>query len=209
MVDHTIIQKYFNNFTDKQIEQFAFMFELYETENAKVNVISRKDMDNFYIHHVLHSLALVRFGDFSAAKTVVDIGTGGGFPGIPLAIIFPEIEFFLVDSIGKKIRVVQTIANDLGLTNVVATNARVESIPNKFDMAVARAVAPSIELYHWMSKNWKNAPHFSLLKGGDLSSELNDLIQLNSKLEIKVESISSIYSEPFFDTKKVVNVNGR
>ncbi|MCL9980170.1 MAG: 16S rRNA (guanine(527)-N(7))-methyltransferase RsmG [Bacteroidia bacterium] len=206
MVDHSIIENYFKDFTDKQLEQFAFMFELYETENAKVNVISRKDMDNFYIHHVLHSLALVKFGDFSDAQTVVDIGTGGGFPGIPLAIVFPEIEFFLVDSIGKKIRVVQSIANDLGLTNVTARNSRVESLPNKFDMAVARAVAPSIELYRWMSKNWKRQPHFSLLKGGDLGDELNDLIQENSRLEVKVESIASFYSEPFFETKKVVNV---
>jgi 16S rRNA (guanine527-N7)-methyltransferase len=206
MVDHSIIEHYFKDFTDKQLEQFAFMYELYETENAKVNVISRKDMDNFYIHHVLHSLALVKFGDFSEAQTVVDIGTGGGFPGIPLAIVYPEIEFFLVDSIGKKIRVVQSIANDLGLTNVKATNARIESIPNKFDMAVARAVAPSIELYRWMSKNWKKHPRFSLLKGGDLIDELNELIQENSKLEVKVESIASFYSEPFFETKKVVNV---
>ena len=206
MVDHSIIENYFKDFTDKQLEQFAFMYELYETENAKVNVISRKDMDNFYIHHVLHSLALVKFGDFSEAQTVVDIGTGGGFPGIPLAIVYPEIEFFLVDSIGKKIRVVQSIANDLGLTNVTATNARIESIPNKFDMAVARAVAPSIELYRWMSKNWKKHPRFSLLKGGDLIDELNELIQENSKLEVKVESIASFYSEPFFETKKVVNV---
>jgi 16S rRNA (guanine527-N7)-methyltransferase len=206
MVDHSIIEHYFKDFTDKQLEQFAFMYELYETENAKVNVISRKDMDNFYIHHVLHSLALVKFGDFSEAQTVVDIGTGGGFPGIPLAIVYPEIEFFLVDSIGKKIRVVQSIANDLGLTNVTATNARIESIPNKFDMAVARAVAPSIELYRWMSKNWKKLPRFSLLKGGDLIDELNELIQENSKLEVKVESIASFYSEPFFETKKVVNV---
>lgn len=182
------------------------MFELYETENAKVNVISRKDMDNFYIHHVLHSLALVKFGDFSEAKTVIDIGTGGGFPGIPLAIVYPEIEFFLVDSIGKKIRVVESIANDLGLTNVKVKNARVESLPNKFDMAVARAVAPSIELYRWMQKNWKKQPHFSLLKGGDLVEELNELIQENSRLEIKVESIASFYTEPFFETKKVVNI---
>lgn len=206
MVDHSIVANYFKNFTDKQMEQFAFMFELYEAENAKVNVISRKDMDNFYIHHVLHSLALVKFGDFSEAQSVVDIGTGGGFPGIPLAIVFPEIEFFLVDSIGKKIRVVESIANDLGLTNVTVKNARVESLPNKFDMAVARAVAPSIELYRWMSKNWKSQPHFSLLKGGDLTEELNELIQENSKLEIKVESIASLYSEPFFETKKVVNI---
>ncbi len=207
MVDHSIIEHYFKDFTDKQLEQFGFMYELYETENAKVNVISRKDMDNFYIHHVLHSLALVKFGNFSEAQTVVDIGTGGGFPGIPLAIVYPEIEFFLVDSIGKKIRVVQSIANDLGLTNVKATNARIESIPNKFDMAVARAVAPSIELYRWMSKNWKKHPYFSLLKGGDLIDELNELIQENSKLEVKVESIGSFYSEPFFETKKVVNVS--
>jgi len=207
MVDHSIVGHYFKNFTDKQMEQFAFMFELYETENAKVNVISRKDMDNFYIHHVLHSLALVKFGDFSDVQKVVDIGTGGGFPGIPLAIVFPEIEFFLVDSIGKKIRVVESIANDLGLTSVTVKNARVESLPNKFDMAVARAVAPSIELYRWMSKNWKSEPRFSLLKGGDLIDELNELIQENSKLEVKVESIASFYSEPFFETKKVVNVS--
>ncbi len=207
MIHADILFKYFPDFTEKQQDQFRQLFDLYADLNAKINVISRKDMDNFYIHHVLHSLALLKFADFSGAKNIVDIGTGGGFPGIPLAIAFPDKQFYLIDSIGKKIGVVQQVADEVGLTNVIAEKARIEDTPYKYDMAVARAVAPAIELFQWMSKNWSHKPKMALLKGGDLAEELNELLVAKSSLKIKVNAISSIYTEDFFETKKVVLVN--
>ena len=204
MVNADIIFKYFPNFSDKQVEQINFLFDLYQFHNARVNVISRKDMDNFYVHHVLHSFALLKLASFYRVKSVVDIGTGGGFPGIPLAIALPDIQFHLVDSIGKKIQVVKTIAEDIGLTNLKATHSRVENIDEKFDMAVSRAVAPTKELVQWMQHNWISKPNMAFLKGGDLSAELNEALELNAKFRFKSFSIYEHIPEPFFETKKVV-----
>ena len=153
-------------------------------------------MDNFYVHHVLHSFALLKLASFDRVKSVVDIGTGGGFPGIPLAIALPDIQFHLVDSIGKKIQVVKTIAEDIGLTNLKATHSRVENIDEKFDMAVSRAVAPTKELIQWMQHNWISKPNMAFLKGGDLSAELNEALELNAKFRFKSFSIYEHIPEP-------------
>lgn len=207
MVDSNIIYKYFTHFNDRQIEQFDYLFELYEFHNARVNVISRKDIENFYLHHVLHSLALLPLCSFDGVKKVVDIGTGGGFPGIPLAIALPEIQFHLVDSIGKKINVVNTVAQDIGLANVRASHSRVEQLNETFDMAVSRAVAPTRELLTWMNRQWKSKPKMALLKGGDLSQELNEALDVFPKSKFSVHAIYDRFQEPFFETKKVVLVS--
>ena len=204
MVDADIIFKYFPNFNEKQVEQITKLFDLYQYHNARVNVISRKDMDNFYIHHVLHSLSLLNITDFQHVKSVIDMGTGGGFPGIPLAIALPEIQFHLVDSIGKKIQVVNTIASEIGLTNLRASHSRVENIDEKFDMAVSRAVAPTKDLMNWMKSKWNKKPYLAFLKGGDLSEELNEALEMNPKIRFKSHSIFKHIPEPFFETKKVV-----
>ena len=206
MVTVDLIFQYFPQLTATQQSQFRLLYELYLDHNQKVNVISRKDMDNFYVHHVLHSLAIEKFCSFEGIKTAIDIGTGGGFPGIPLAIMHPEIDFHLVDSIGKKINVVQSIANEVGLTNVTAVQSRVEQLPLKFDLALARAVAPAKELYGWMKNHWTGKPTFYWLKGGDLTEELNELLQENTKLKIQSHRIAEVFSEDFFETKKVITV---
>jgi len=204
MVNAEIIFNYFPDFNDKQVEQINFLFDLYQYHNARVNVISRKDIDNFYVHHVLHSFALLKLASFEEVESVIDIGTGGGFPGIPLAIALPHIQFQLVDSIGKKIQVVKTIADDIGLTNLKATHSRVENIDETFDMAISRAVAPTKELIQWMNQKWKRKPYMAFLKGGDLSEELNEALALNSKFRFKSHSIYKTIPEPYFETKKVV-----
>lgn len=202
-----IITRYFPALTKEQFERFSGMKELYAHWNAQINVISRKDMDAFYTHHVLHSLAIAKVISFRPGTTVLDVGTGGGFPGIPLAIMFPECRFHLVDSIGKKIKVVNEVAKELGLKNVVAEQRRAEELDHTYDFIVSRAVAPWEEIYRWtrdlIHKDGKNAlPNgWLLLKGGDLAEELKSV-----KKKCVIHEISTMFSEEFFQTKKVVYV---
>lgn len=206
MVSADIIFKEFPNLTDSQKSDFNRLYPIYKGLNEKVNLISRKDFENFYVHHVLHSLALAKFFDFSQHPTVIDIGTGGGFPGIPLAILFPKSKFYLVDSIGKKISAVQEVCDNLGLENVTALNSRTEELNVKCDIAVARAVAPMTKLWTWMEGKWKNKPTFYLLKGGDLTEEMNDFLQLAPKCKISQKTIADIFDAPFFETKKAIGL---
>ncbi|HQD11887.1 MAG TPA: 16S rRNA (guanine(527)-N(7))-methyltransferase RsmG [Chitinophagales bacterium] len=192
-----ILKSYFPELNPQQLQQLNELNELYATWNARINVISRKDMDNFTIHHVLHSLAIAKVHPFQPGDKVLDIGTGGGFPGIPLAIAFPETHFTLTDSIAKKIQVVEAVAQALGLKNVTTKVARAETLTTPFDYVVTRAVAQMSELLRW-SKN-KHPKKIIALKGGDLKEELQDI-----KKNIRVVDIKDLFSEPFFETKKVV-----
>lgn len=178
-----LITKYFGDFTPQQLQQFAALDELYNEWNSKINVISRKDIESLYEKHVLHSLSIAAVFDFAAGSTVVDLGTGGGFPGIPLAIFFPEVQFLLVDSIGKKIKVVNEVAAAIGLKNVAARHSRIEDIKNqRFDFVVSRAVAPLKDLWQWskplLHKMGKSTagqqPGLICLKGGDIVQEIAD-----------------------------------
>lgn len=206
MVGLEEIFSYFPDLTSDQQEKFKSLGALYSWHNERVNVISRKDIDQFYIHHVLHSLALVKISTFKPGQSVIDIGTGGGFPGIPLAIMYPEVQFTLVDSIGKKIRVVNDVISSLGIENAMAVNTRTESIGMKFDIATARAVAPMLQLWNWMEGNWKKSPAFYLLKGGDLTAETDELLSVKPKLQVSVLPISDFFKEDFFETKKIVSI---
>jgi 16S rRNA (guanine527-N7)-methyltransferase len=199
------ILKYFPALTEKQISQFAHLQELYVWWNNQINVISRKDMDNFYLHHVLHSLGIACVMPFADGTKVIDIGTGGGFPGIPLAIMFPETSFFLVDSIGKKIKVVNEIASAINLENVSTAHQRAEDVKQQFDFVVSRAVTALPEFLKWtqgkiLSQNKNQLPNGLLyLKGGDLSDELSGV-----KKKIQIFELKDYFAEDFFDTKKVV-----
>jgi len=206
MVKTEIILKYFPDIDKKTIHLFDKLADIYSTENEKVNLISRKDLENLYTNHILHSLTLAKFCSFKPGQTVIDIGTGGGFPGIPLAIMFPETSFFLCDSIGKKIRAVQSIVDALEIQNAHAINNRTELLPGPFDIAVVRAVAPMATLYSWMEGKWKNNIQLYMLKGGDLSEEMNSLLEIHPGLQIKQFPISDVYTEPFYETKKVVHI---
>lgn len=205
-----IILKYFPELNTKQIKQFAQLEELYAFWNAQINVISRKDTDNFYTHHVLHSLGIAKICSFKPDSSILDIGTGGGFPGIPLAILFPETSFVLVDSIGKKIKVVNEVAHALGLTNVTAHHARAEEIKGDFDFIVSRAVTQMPVFLTWVKGKVKKKSEHNLangilyLKGGDLSEEMKPVKHLNREF-----LLSNIYEEPFFETKKVIYVKLR
>lgn len=200
-----LITKYFADFTPRQLEQLAALDALYHDWNSKINVISRKDMDSLYEKHVLHSLSIATAFEFVAGAQVADLGTGGGFPGIPLAILFPEVQFFLVDSIGKKIRVVEEVAKGLGLTNVTAINSRFEALKGKkFDFVVSRAVAPLKDLWTWskplLKKKGATAggalPGLISLKGGDLAAEIAE-----SNCRPRVEEIYNIFPEEYFKEK--------
>jgi 16S rRNA (guanine527-N7)-methyltransferase len=201
------ILKYFPALTERQKEQFAALEALYAEWNARINVISRREMASgeFYTRHVLHSLAIARVCEFEAGARVLDIGTGGGFPAVPLAILFPSAHFTAVDSIAKKIRVVEEVARGIGLTNLTAVCGRVENVSGRFDYAVSRAVAPATTLLDWVWQKIERGQKGSLpngcmfLKGGDLAAELAETRRLY------VESnIAEWFDDPFFETKKVI-----
>lgn len=202
-----LIQKYFSDLTPEQTEKLNRLRQLYEEWNAQINVISRKDMDTFYERHVLHSIAIAKVIRFKSGTRILDIGTGGGFPGIPLAIMFPECEFLLVDSIGKKIKVVKAIAEALELKNVRATQERAENINEQFDFIVSRAVTAMPKFINWTKGKILNENKNKLkngilyLKGGNLEEEMAPI-----KKAIQYFAISDFYSEDFFETKKVVYV---
>lgn len=202
-----IIQKYFKNLTETQVEQFAQLEALYNDWNAKINVISRKDIQNLYEHHVLHSLGIAKVVNFKEGTTVMDLGTGGGFPGIPLAILFPEVQFHLVDSIGKKVRVAQEVATAIGLKNVKFSHARAEEIKERYDFVVTRAVMPMVDLMKVARKNIRKEQHNALpngiiaLKGGELNGEIASMKNIATVWEL-----SDVFSEEYFKTKKVVHV---
>ena len=198
-----IILKYFPNLTDQQKSQFQQLETLYKEWNEKINVISRKDIDEFYERHVLHSLGIAKIMEFADGTKVLDIGTGGGFPGIPLAILFPNVEFTLVDSIGKKITVVNAVAESLGLKNVKAYHERAEKIKDKFHFVVSRAVTQMPVFLRWLKGKFEkeqfNPKHNGVLylKGGDLGEEL-------AGIKCEIYNLKDQFKEEFFDTKKVV-----
>jgi 16S rRNA (guanine527-N7)-methyltransferase len=201
-----IIQKYFTNLTETQLEQFAKLQELYQDWNLKINVVSRKDIDELYLRHVLHSLGIAKVMEFKPGANVMDVGTGGGFPGIPLAILFPETNFHLVDSIGKKIKVVIEVAEGLGLHNVRTTHGRVEEVKEQYDFIVSRAVAQMETFVRWnKGKISKKQQHdlkngILYLKGGDLSEELAKYTSAT------IYDLPDFFEEDFFETKKVVHL---
>lgn len=200
-----IILKYFHNLTEEQVNKFRMLDELYHDWNAKINVISRKDIDNLYEHHVLHSMGIAELIRFKPGTKVMDLGTGGGFPGIPLAILFPEASFHLVDSIGKKIKVCQEVANALNLQNVTTQWCRAEEIKDKYHFVVSRAVMPLADLVKIIRKNISKEQINGLpngiicLKGGELEHETLPL-----KNQTQIYPLSDYFEEPFFETKKVV-----
>ncbi len=206
-ISAAIIQKYFKDLSTVQIDQFGQLFELYNHWNAQINVISRKDIDELYTRHVLHSLGIAKFCSFNAGANVLDVGTGGGFPGIPLAILFPETQFHLVDSIGKKIKVVKEVAEALGLKNVQASHLRAEQVEGQFDFVVSRAVTRLIDFYPWVKGKFKKASTHAIpngilyLKGGDLTEEIAE-----SRLKAELYPLSDYFEEEFFETKYVVYV---
>lgn len=199
-----LIKKYFPELSKRQNNQLLKLEKTYSEWNEKINVISRKDMDAFYERHVLHSLALSKCFDLSKKKQVLDIGTGGGLPGIPMAIMYPETKFDLVDSRGKKIKVVQEVIATLQLSNVKAYHSRAEEMREFYDAAISRAVAPALKLHNWTDRNLNSNGHLLMLKGGDLNIELKELKKFYRGIQIKKWNISDFFSEPFFETKKVI-----
>ena len=199
------ILKYFPELTGRQREQFAALLPLYEDWNAKINVISRTDMANLYEHHVLHSLAIAKVQPFKTMAEILDVGTGGGFPGIPLAIMFPHSNFYLIDSIGKKIKVVQDVSQQLGLNNVRAEQIRAEQVEGDFDFIVSRAVTSLSEFASWARGKVSDIHYHKLrngilyLKGGDLTQELAPF-----KKKVRTWDISDFFEEEYFQTKKVI-----
>ena len=207
-----ILKKYFADFSDKQFNQFAALKDLYTDWNQKINVISRKDIDNFYMHHVLHSLSIATQFDFPAGYNILDLGTGGGFPGIPLAIFFPEVHFHLVDSINKKLKVTEAVADAIELKNITVQHTRAEDIHNKeFDIVVSRAVAPLKDLWFWsrplLQKKRVDQPKkitgLICLKGGDLNKEITE-----SGCRPRIWEIEKLFEESFFKEKYILQISG-
>lgn len=202
-----LIEAYFPTLTSSQKKQFAALEGLYAEWNEKINVISRKDIDQLYTRHVLHSLGIAKVQPFLPGASILDVGTGGGFPGIPLAILFPETQFLLLDAIGKKISVVKNIAQALGLGNVNAQHQRAEKASGKFDFVVSRAVTRMGPFYQWVQNKVKTESKHSLyngilyLKGGDLEEEMEE-----AKINYAIYDLSNYFDDPFFETKKVVYV---
>lgn len=202
-----IIKQYFPDISQTQKDQFDALDELYRFWNARINLVSRKDIDMLYLHHILHSLAIAKVISFLPREKVLDVGTGGGFPGIPLAIMFPDTDFHLVDSIGKKIKVVQEVSLALGLKNVRATHARAEQIDEKFNFIVSRAVTRLSDFYPWIKGKFEKKSFNKLqngilyLKGGDLQQEIED-----SGLEVELIPLPNYFKEEYFDTKYVVYI---
>lgn len=199
------ILSHFPQLSAQQRSQFEQLFDLYKDWNSKINVISRKDIDNLYLHHVLHSLAIAKFTQFTDGSSIMDVGTGGGFPGIPLAIMFPNVNFLLLDSIGKKIKVATEVAQAIGLTNVMFNHSRMENETRKFDFIVSRAVMTLPELVKLVRKNVRKEQQNGLpngmivLKGGDLTEEVKPY-----KRMAEIVSLTEFFDEPFFETKKLV-----
>src|SRR5215212_2391131 len=212
-----ILLKYFSDFIPKQVEQFSALGELYREWNAKINVISRKDIDSLYEKHVLHSLSIAAVFDFPTGSEIIDIGTGGGFPGVPLAIFFPQVKFHLVDSINKKLKIIEAVKEAIGLDNITTQHSRAEDIRNrKFDFAVSRAVAPLKDLWRWSKPLLKVASYeqraangegirirsgLICLKGGDLTQEISE-----SGLKPKMVEISNLFEEEYFREKYILYV---
>jgi len=201
-----LIQKYFPNLSDVQLKQFEALQGLYEDWNSKINVISRKDIESLYLHHVLHSLSIAKLVTFKEGSKILDIGTGGGFPGVPLAILFPEVKFHLVDSINKKLKVVNGVAESLGLENIRTTHARAESIKGQYDFIISRAVTTMPDFVGWVKNRVaKKSVHpikngILYLKGGDLTEEL----KIYTKASLY--DLSDYFEAPFFETKKIVHL---
>lgn len=204
---HQLILYYFPELTTVQQNQFAELKELYSNWNAKVNVISRKDIESLYERHVLHSLAIAKIIQFRKGTKVLDIGTGGGFPGIPLAILFPEVKFHLIDSIGKKITVVNEVSQAIKLNNLFAEQERAEKVKDKYDFIVSRAVTDFSEIYNWtknkfLRTNMNELPNgWICLKGGDVTEELKNYHDI-----CKIHKINDYFKEEFFETKKVIYI---
>ncbi|MGZ5285974.1 MAG: 16S rRNA (guanine(527)-N(7))-methyltransferase RsmG [Flavisolibacter sp.] len=207
-----LLRKYFTDFTPRQDEQFSALDALYKDWNTKINVISRKDIDSLYEKHVLHSLSIAAVFNFPPGLEIIDIGTGGGFPGVPLAIFFPEVKFHLVDSINKKLKIIEAVKEALGLDNITTQHSRAEEIKNrKFDFAVSRAVAPLKDLLNWSSPLLKNSKFESngvvyksgliCLKGGDLAQEISE-----SGTRPKMVEIAGLFKEPYFEEKYLLYV---
>lgn len=206
-ISSALIQKYFKDLSEDQIAKFDQLYDLYSFWNAQINVISRKDIEELYERHILHSLGIAKFCSFKPGTKVLDVGTGGGFPGIPLAILFPETQFHLVDSIGKKIKVVTEVAAALGLTNVKASHLRAEQVTDQYDFVVSRAVTRLGDFYPWIKGKFLKQSNHAIangilyLKGGELTEEIKE-----SKLKAELYPLSAYFEEDFFETKYVVYI---
>jgi len=207
MIASTVIYRYFADLSDEQKQQFELLYKLYSDWNSKINIISRKDIENLYLHHVLHSLGIAKIIGFKSGSDILDLGTGGGFPGIPLAILFPKANFHLVDSIGKKIRVVRHVADFLSLTNVVAEQKRAEDIELKYDFVVGRAVTKVPILCSWVRNKIKTKSIHNLkngliyLKGEEATEQMQAM-----KMNHNIYSLADYFIEDYFQTKKVVHL---